>query len=97
MGEVPGQWGVYRSACPGAGFYPRGGQEEQEGGGKESEAHIIYSREGHVWGADHQGDKSVAKSADHNWYYYKEDYYKRVCCDDYIIDLVVSKEGSGLA
>jgi len=97
VGQVSGKWRVNCSTCPGSSFYPRGGQEKKEGGWKKSEAYVVYSRECYIWRSDHQGDESVSESADHDWHYYKEDYYEGMCCNDYIVDLVISEEGSGLA
>lgn len=57
--------------------------------GEKSEAHIIYSGEGYVRSPNYQGDKPVPEASNYNRYDYKEDYYKGMCGDDYIIDLII--------
>ncbi len=63
---------------------------------EESEAYVIHSGEGYVGGSNHERHKPVSKSANHNWYHYKEDYYKGVGSNDDVIDLIITQEGARL-
>ena len=40
--------------------------------------------------------ESITEPSNYNWHYYKEDYYKCVCSYNYVVDLVISEQGSGL-
>lgn len=97
MGQVSSQRGVDCSSGSGPCLYARRGKEKKEGRRKKSEAYVIYTRKGHVWGTDHKWDKPVSETTNHNWYYYKEDYNEGMGRDDDIIDLVISEKSARLA
>lgn len=96
MCKVASKWGIYSSSRSRSCFNSGGGQQEEEGGRKESEAYIIYSGKSHVRCPNHKGHESVSKSSNHNWYYYKENYYKGVGSNNNIINLVIAEKGTGL-
>lgn len=66
--------------------------------GGRSQKLILFIRGNAISGAPIiRGNKSVTESSNYDWYYYEEDYYKCVCGYNYVVDLVVSEQSSGLA
>ena len=53
MCEVASKRGIDCPASASPGLYARGGQQEKERWGQESEAYVIYSRECHIGSPDH--------------------------------------------